>query len=226
MCDSESTSREHVPPQCFFPDSESSFSGKDLRKNLITVPSCDLHNSKKSEDDLYLLHVIAFTYQCNPEGLHLFTKPIRKTRESRPYLLKTFFDQFEKVYVNGQPTLAFELDIQRFDNGITCMANAIYFFSFQTKWNEPLEIFAPSARYSSKVPNYNEGNAKLLKAESLDDGSQKFGENQDIFFYQFIEGDLPEHKLLRMVFYQGFVIWAIPLKRKEYVMRKKSENPL
>ncbi|MDH1232687.1 MULTISPECIES: hypothetical protein [Stenotrophomonas] len=38
-------SDEHVPPQCFFPD--------DRRDGLITVRSCDEHNSKKSKDDEY-----------------------------------------------------------------------------------------------------------------------------------------------------------------------------
>jgi hypothetical protein len=225
MCEREATSREHVPPKCFFAGGKDSLSGKDFRKNLLTVPSCTLHNSEKSGNDLYLLHVIAIAYQNNQEGIYLFTKRIKKTTESRPYLLKSFFDQFERVYVNGQPTLAFEMNVERFDNGIACMANAIYFSHFKTKWNEPVEILSPSARYSSKVPNYKEGNAHLAKMiEPYDGGAQKHGENQDIFFYQFIEGDLPEHRLLRLVFYQGFVVLAIPLKRKEYILRNKNAS--
>jgi hypothetical protein len=221
MCNREATSREHVPPLCFFPGNKDSLSGKDFRKNLITVPSCKLHNSEKSGDDLYLLHLITVAYQNNPEGLHLFTKRIRETTESRPYLLKTFFGQSEKVLVNGLPTLSIELDMKRFESRMTCMANAIFFFHFKTKWKETLEIFAPSARYSPNLPNSNGGNVHLAQGEVLDDGSHKFGENQDIFFFQFIEGVLPAHRLLRMVFYQGFVVWAIPFKRKEYLHRNK-----
>jgi hypothetical protein len=222
MCDREATSREHVPPQCFFPSSKDSLSGKDFRKNLITVPACDLHNSKKSGDDLYLLHVISLTYQSNQEGQHLFAKRIKKTIERRPHLLKTFFEKSEKIYVKGQPSLAFEMNMQRFENGMTCMANAIYFSHFKIKWNEPLEILSPSLRYNSKVPNFNEGNTFLAtQVEPYDAGAQKHGENQEAFFYQFIEGNLPEHKLLRMVFYQGFVVLAVPLKRKEYILRNK-----
>ncbi len=220
MCDGEATSKEHVPPQCFFPGSKDSLSGKDFRKNLITVPSCKLHNSEKSGDDLYLLHVITIAYQNNPEGLHLFTKRIKKTTESRPYLLKTFFDQFKKASVNGQPTLAFEVNMKRFESGMTCMANAIYFAHFKTKWNEALEIRSPSLRYSPKNTNYKEGNIFLAtKVEQFDAGAQKYGENQDIFFYQFIEGARLEHRLLRMVFYKGFVVLAVPLKRKEYILK-------
>jgi hypothetical protein len=223
MCDREANSREHVPPLCFFPSIKDSLSGKDFRKNLITVPSCDLHNLEKSKDDLYLLHVISLFYKNNPEGQQVFTKRVKKTADNRPYLLGTFFNQFEPVYVNGQPTLAFELDLERFNNGMTCMANAIHFAHYETRWNEALEIFAPSARYSSSVPRREEGNTQLAKVEEFDGGAQKFGENQDIFFYQFIEGELPEHKMLRMVFYQGCVVLAIPLKRKKYVLKKISK---
>ena len=206
----------------FSPGSKNSFlSGKDFRKNLITVPSCKLHNSEKSGDDLYLLHLITVAYQNNPEGLHRFIERIRETAETRPYLLKTFFGQSEKAFVNGLPTLSIELDMKRFESRMTCMANAIYFFHFKVKWNEALEILAPSARYSPDLPNSNEGNVHLAQGEILDDGSQKFGENQDIFFFQFIESVIPVHRLLRMVFYQGFVVWAIPLKRKEYLIRNK-----
>jgi hypothetical protein len=56
MCDSLETSREHAPPRCFFPESKAI--GRNLRVNLITVPSCDIHNSEKSKDDEFLRSVI------------------------------------------------------------------------------------------------------------------------------------------------------------------------
>jgi len=56
MCDSVEMSREHTPPRCFFPEAKAI--GRDLRRDLITVPSCDRHNSKKSKDDEFLRSVI------------------------------------------------------------------------------------------------------------------------------------------------------------------------
>ena len=49
MCDAPSTSREHAPPISLFPEAD--VFGRDVRRNLITVPSCDAHNSMKSKDD-------------------------------------------------------------------------------------------------------------------------------------------------------------------------------
>jgi len=45
-CGTEATGYEHIPPKSFFPEGS--------REELITVPSCDLHNQKKSKDDEYV----------------------------------------------------------------------------------------------------------------------------------------------------------------------------
>ena len=222
MCERKSTSREHVPPQCFFLGSKDSLSGKDFRINLITVPSCDVHNNKKSGDDLYLLHIIAMSYQNNPEGLHLSKKRIRKAAQSRPHLLKPFFVAFEKAFAKNHVPLVFEIEMKRFEAGMTCMANAIYFHHFKTKWQESIEIKSPSLRYLSETPNYVDRNTALADAEKYDAGAQKYGKNQDIFFYQFIDGSHPNHKLVRMVFYQGFVVLAIPLTRIAFIRQNSS----
>ena len=41
-CEEKPTGVEHAPPRLFFPE------GGEYRKDLITVPSCDLHNAEKS----------------------------------------------------------------------------------------------------------------------------------------------------------------------------------
>ena len=57
MCDASATGREHVPPRCLFPEAKD-IPGKDFRKKLITVPSCDAHNFAKSKDDEYLMTIL------------------------------------------------------------------------------------------------------------------------------------------------------------------------
>lgn len=84
-CDRLATSREHVPPKCLFPTEL----GVNLRKNLITVPSCEVHNQKKSDDDEFLLASLAGIIGCNDVGLlHKFTKVDRAIRRSGGRLLK------------------------------------------------------------------------------------------------------------------------------------------
>lgn len=56
-CGWVATSSEHVPPKCLFPESKDvkGIYDRSFRNNLITVPSCDKHNMKKSHDDEYLM---------------------------------------------------------------------------------------------------------------------------------------------------------------------------
>ncbi|MCJ7519132.1 MAG: hypothetical protein MUO42_05610, partial [Anaerolineaceae bacterium] len=48
MCSSPAVSKEHVPPEVFFPESKDLPPDyPDMRKNLVTVPSCKKHNQEK-----------------------------------------------------------------------------------------------------------------------------------------------------------------------------------
>lgn len=91
-CDNPPTNREHVPPKCLFPTELR----QNLRKDLITVPSCDLHNGKKSDDDEFLMASLAGIIGCNSIGmLHKFTKVDRAIRRSGGRLLKKVLKQSE-----------------------------------------------------------------------------------------------------------------------------------
>jgi hypothetical protein len=68
MCDQPGTSREHVPPKCFFPEKKDLPPDVDFRVNLITVASRDEHNLRMSGDDQYVLLVIVGNWQNNPEA--------------------------------------------------------------------------------------------------------------------------------------------------------------
>ena len=41
ICEATATSVEHVPPRCLFSEQKDLPGGVDLRKQFITVPSCD-----------------------------------------------------------------------------------------------------------------------------------------------------------------------------------------
>jgi hypothetical protein len=57
-CTQRGTTKEHIPPKSFFP--------KDQRNQLLTVPSCELHNNAKSSDDIYVLaHICLNSSQSN-----------------------------------------------------------------------------------------------------------------------------------------------------------------
>src|ERR1700675_925028 len=66
-CGRPATSAEHVPPRCVFPERKDAF-GADWRKNLITVPSCDEHNLRKSKEDEFLMACITPVVGTNGAG--------------------------------------------------------------------------------------------------------------------------------------------------------------
>jgi len=71
MCNEPETSREHVPAACFFPETKDLPPGIDLRRNLFTVPSCDTHNSHKSNDDQYLWQIVAAYSSDRERAFHV-----------------------------------------------------------------------------------------------------------------------------------------------------------
>ena len=96
MCDNIATSHEHVPPQCLFPKMKEIDNGKDYRKSLIRVPSCDEHNSKKSSDDEYLRNILSSCFlsdSINSSSLRSANRKyppgLRTRRASRNYSSNT-----------------------------------------------------------------------------------------------------------------------------------------
>jgi hypothetical protein len=65
-----------VPPECIFPEAKDAAGGRDLRRNLITVPSCAEHNLKKGADDIYLMWVMCCNLSANSASLTPTIGPI------------------------------------------------------------------------------------------------------------------------------------------------------
>src|SRR5690606_5165349 len=85
MCQNSATSSEHVPPQCIFPEKKDA--NQDLRKNLITVPSCEEHNQRKSHDDQFLMVSLAGLIGNNSIGFQHFNGKIQRALKRTSYKL-------------------------------------------------------------------------------------------------------------------------------------------
>ena len=124
MCAAEETSREHAPPQCLFP--AASDIGRDLRRNLITVPSCDEHNSKKSADDEFLRAVILCTaVDSNDIARHQFLGKFLRGVQRNSQTYSGFFK--EKCSTSSDKNRVLQLERNRFDKCIDHLARALFF---------------------------------------------------------------------------------------------------
>jgi hypothetical protein len=212
FCGAPATSKEHVPPANLFPENKDIPNGVDYRKNLITVPSCDVHNSKKSKDDEYLLLILTHGYFNNTIGKGHFNKKVIRALIRRPAMLVALYGKKTPVTVDTIPTVAVNVDPERFYCSIERVCRGLYFHHYGERWSDEIEIRTPillsiNEPYSDKI---NEQVVNLCKAiRTKLDGTEKLGNNQDIFWYQLFVDKARNRLLCRMTFYEGFDIFAI-----------------
>lgn len=208
-CDAPKVSREHVPPQCLFPEQNDLTSGKNLRKNLILVPSCDEHNLKKATDDEFLMWVLAVQSLGNQyRELSFHTKAIRAFRE-RPGSLFALLEKPKPINLlalDGQlvPTALVEIDFSRFKRCMTQIARALYFEETRAKWRADCDVYSNlfQAMSGTGSEGLNESHHHVIElAENAMSSLHSKGQNPEVFSYRFssMRTDLT---VLLMTFYE------------------------
>jgi hypothetical protein len=207
MCEAAPTSVEHVPPRCFFPERKDLPAGVDYRKGLITVPSCDAHNSDKSKDDVYLLAVIAAYYGNNqPSKDHYQAKILRALKKSTGFAHCVLTGR-EKVVLGSEVTTAIRVDTKRFLQGLVHITHGLYVHTYGTKCPHPVQVHTPALYGEDKRPRQD---VKYLidLVRPVFAAVLLHGDNPAIFQYQVAQ--LPgETTVFKLLFYQGVEVLAI-----------------
>lgn len=209
MCDNRATSKEHVPPAMFFPEQKDLPKGWDYKKQLITVPSCDLHNSKKSEDDQFICIIIASHFEGNLSAQrHFSTKVMRALRKHRSLL--TYFKNPRPALVEGRSTGMFDVDMDRFKGAFDHITRGLYFNKYKKKWTEQITIFSPSLLPGSndQLDQYHLIQGVTRMGNQVFADFPKLGSNPEIFYYQIHCDEQLKRLWIKMVFYEGFVVIA------------------
>lgn len=208
MCDEHATSSEHVPPKCFFPEQKDMGRDQDYRRNLISVPSCDLHNSEKSKDDEYLLFVVTIHFENKPIAQKHFSTKIMRAVKRKPLMYKFIRETFP-ITINGLPSLGFIVDRDRFDRELDHITRALYYRHHNSKLALPVIVHTPDL-FMVNRPIAKDVNQKMQEidqmAMDLLPNQTTWGENPEIFSYQFLDLEETQGFVLRMVFYGGFVV--------------------
>jgi hypothetical protein len=212
MCNSASTSVEHVPPKCLFPEKKDLPEGVDLRKQLITVPACDEHNTHKSKNDEYLLYVLVMSIPSNDVGKNQFLTKIIRAIEKNPVLINQFLDEKKTVVVEDIDTLkvdrtiAMKVDKERLENELIDLTRALYFHHFKQKWLGKVNVY-PSFLLELDPEIARELNQPIENMDYLSnllfENKEFHGENPDVFKYQIVDGQESCHKYMRLYFYNG-----------------------
>ncbi len=207
MCNSAKTSMEHVPPKCLFP-TQSDSDGKDYRVNLISVPSCDLHNSSKSKEDEYFLICLSMNmFGGKASHTHQTTKLLR-ILEKKPHLLKSMFPAFRTGESIEKAVPIFDIDGLRFVRQLQHIGYGIYFHKYGKHWESDL-IVVPISGILSVDPSLNaKYRSTAEKVLPIFSRIEKTGENKEVFSYQFTEGE--SGPLVMLTFYENIQILLCP----------------
>ena len=208
MCSAPETSREHVPPQCFFPLAKDI--GRDLKRNLITVPSCDVHNSNKSKDDEYFRSVVLFSAAASNEiAKHQFLGKMMRAVSRKPHVYSNFFED-EGTFANGEAH-AMRIDRERFDACVDHFVRAIFFYTYQQKWELPTFVISPNIYSAIKedyaVPHPPTTNAVDVTREFLEQEEIR-GENPEVFKYRIRYDEAANMYGFAAIFYDFFEIYS------------------
>lgn len=207
MCSNEATSREHVPPLCLFPESKD-VHGLNFRKDLITVPSCDEHNSKKTKDDEFLMVAMAGVVGNNYLAYHHTNTKIgralrRKTgdflgkvvlRNSKSFTVKTI-EGYEFPMVWGTT------DNVRLDKCFESIAYGLHFHEFGENFIGEIRILFGFVEYEKE--NHQTFVKFLRKRFEIENLDVVKGENSKVFTYQFTKTDEHGLRVLKLIFYEG-----------------------
>jgi len=139
ICGAPATSKEHVPPQCLFPEKKDIGTEK-FRNNLITVPSCDLHNTRKAKDDEFLMAALSGYVGNNFLGfVHTQTKVARAIERNERFMDVFLKDATPKWIKNKSgnpmPILRGTPDFQRLTRCFENIAYGLYYHHFKKPFN-------------------------------------------------------------------------------------------
>lgn len=203
LCDAPAVGVEHVPPRCLFPKGKDLPEGVDLRKNLITVPSCDAHNSEKQRDDVYFQNVVTGCDCINDVGREHYRRQIRRQHKHSTSVLARFAER--AITVDGR--FGHKVEIERLDNFAKHLGHALYFAHFGKRWHGELG-WVPE--FLSRV---TDPEAEQARSSVVELNDQEFrdvshhGENPEVFSYQVI--GLAGHCKMRLHFYEGCKIFFL-----------------
>jgi len=117
-CNNDGKTREHIPPQSFFPDGE--------RTNLLTVRSCEEHNNKKTKDDLYILAQICMNASPSNRAREVFENSVVPQLSFNNGALRKRLAKGSTKLEHG---VKYKVETQRFDDFFTALSCGIIFKS-------------------------------------------------------------------------------------------------
>lgn len=220
MCAGEATSREHAPPRCLFPEAKDTTTGLNYRRNLVTVPSCEVHNCEKSHDDEYLLFALAGSYTSSNIGLTQFLTKVDRAFKKRPTKATNFIRRSTPVQLRRPDQAEWEqgaqiiVDGERIDRVLGNCARALYHHHTKSKFQGPVEVLTSSTMYLDEKTQASVSTVFDITGHALCDETL-LGANPQIFSYKFKETES------MVIFYLCFYESSTAIARFKKIVRAR-----
>lgn len=209
-CSAPGLTDEHIPPRCFFPKAKHLPPGTNYRKELITVPSCEMHNSSKSKDDEYILYILTMNLDSSHVGTNHFAKQVIRSIEQSPRLVNRMLSEASPALIKQKndeeawETVTVPIQTERVDSFFKQLGRGLFLHHFGQKWLADILVYPEFLRYPYEPdPTVPNGALQDLinAADLLFRKEPCYGDNPDVFKYQFHSGDSRFSYIARLHFY-------------------------
>lgn len=216
MCERPATSREHVPPQCIFPEQKDLDAGLDLRKNLITVPSCDTHNQEKSGDDEYLLYALTMSIMNNRTAMTQIQRKIVRAITRNRARFDEFAQDPQRIFAVDNDgttfdTLMVRIDNKRFLKSLDWIARGLFCHRFAKRFVGKCFLLPDFTLHAGSEEDVKRNDLQHLATRLVRphfDQLPQEGENPPVFRYCFDEPDDRGLIPMRMSFFGGSHVYV------------------
>ena len=211
-CGGVATSREHVPPECVFPERKDCF-GKDYRKNLITVPSCDEHNLKKSKDDEFLMASVTAVVGNNGAAFIQTHTKLRRAfdRNNRRLIDLTIPNARDAVWLGPRgkkfPVLVGEANMPRLIGTLEHIARGLYFHATKKRFLGVCHIIPDWIKFPDPDVETIKLIARMMTGRELGNWI-RFGDNPDVFEFHIGPADMHGLMPMLMTFFRGTKVYV------------------
>ncbi|MCX7289247.1 MAG: hypothetical protein NTW20_17340 [Rhodobacterales bacterium] len=117
-CQEHGVTREHIPPQAFFPDGET--------LQLLTVKSCPTHNNAKSQNDLCVHAQICMNASSSNRAREVFQNKVAPQLSHNNHALRQMLGKGPKPVDGG---VAYAVAIARLDDFFTALSCGLIYKS-------------------------------------------------------------------------------------------------
>lgn len=199
-CGRPAVSRDHVPPLSFFPPG----GNPDLRRNLMKVPSCQLHNGGKALDDDYVrMTLSAISKKINEtEKLQYLRDHTVNALVNSEALYALMLKDIRVDTRNGKNSVSGEINPIRIANFMSSVARGLLYYERELRWRGEVISLVHFLIDESSPQELRDQSQTLLIGETSSGAS---GENKDVFYFHIFDlhGDASEFSV-DMCFYREF----------------------